>query len=145
VPRIRLADSDRAKYPGPEWVEVDLTDLYNEATGLVEQIETAWGLTPTEFLRDVRRNSIPALRALVWVARRKAGCVDDPRTFTPLVQAWSGITYEPTPAEQASVDADPPANRAQRRAAVKPKRSGKRNAAASVTSSTPTGSDSSDS
>lgn len=142
MPRIRLCDSDREKYGGPEWVELKATELMDEDTGLIELIEEAWDLTPLEFLRGVSRNSTKALRAMIWVARRKAGCLDDVRTFKPKTQDWSGVTYEPLPAEQEAADADPPANRAERRAAKKAP--GKRKpTAGSKTSSTSTTSPSS--
>lgn len=118
MPRIRLCDSDRERYGGPEWVELPALDLMDEDTGLIEAIEEAWDLSPTELLRGVARNSTKALRAIIWVARRKAGCNDPVATFKPKVQKWSGITYEALPAEDAALaDADPPANRADRRAA----------------------------
>lgn len=135
MPRIRLCDSDRERYGGPEWVELSMVDLMDEETGLIEQIEEAWDLTPVEFLRGVRRNSIRALRAMVWIARRKAGCLDPVNGFKPRVQGWSGITYEELPAEAKAADADPPANRAERRA--KDKAAGRKsNTARSKTSST---------
>jgi hypothetical protein len=142
LPRIRLCDSDREKYGGPEWVELKATELMDEDTGLIELIEEAWDLTPLEFLRGVSRNSTKALRAMIWVARRKAGCLDDVRTFKPKTQDWSGVVYEALPAELKAADADPPANRAERRAAKKAP--GKRKpTAGSKTSSTSTTSPSS--
>jgi hypothetical protein len=138
LPRIRLCDSDREKYGGPEWVELKATELMDEDTGIIELIEEAWDLTPVEFLRGINRNSTRALRAMIWVARRKAGCLDDARTFRPKTQSWSGVTYEALPAEEKlAADADPPANRADRRAARKAP--GKKKATAgSRTSSTST-------
>jgi len=142
LPRIRLCDSDREKYGGPEWVELKATELMDEDTGLIELIEEAWDLTPLEFLRGVSRNSTKALRAMIWVARRNAGCLDDVRTFKPKTQDWSGVVYEALPAELKAADADPPANRAERRAAKKAP--GKRKpTAGSKTSSTSTTSPSS--
>lgn len=119
MPRIRLCDSDREKYGGPEWVEINMADLLNEETGLIEQIEERWDLTPSEFLNGVGRGSIRCLRAMIWTARHKAGCRDDPRLFRPKTMPHSGITFEPLTEEKkaaAAVDADPPANRATRRA-----------------------------
>jgi len=145
MPRIRMSDADRERYGGPEWVEISLVELIDEETGLIEQVENAWGMSPPELLRHLFRQSTQALRAVVWIARRKAGCVDPVATFKPKVQAWSGITWEPLPAEVAAAeeataewgDADPPANRAERR-----KKPGRR-PAKSKTSSTSTGSTSS--
>jgi hypothetical protein len=126
VPRIRLCDADREKYPGPEWVEVSMSELLDEEAGLIEAIENEWGLTPGEFLTRAARGSMKALRALMWVARRKAGCNDDPRTFRPRTQEFSGVQYESTSAElmaaarivEEGVER-PPANRAERRAVRK--------------------------
>lgn len=137
-----MCDSDRERYGGPEWAEISLAELLDEETGLIESLEQAWDLSPTEFLRDIMRDSTKALRAMIWIARRKAGCVDPPSTFRPKVQKWSGVQYEPLPAEQQAADADPPANRAERRAAKKA--GGRKNRTGSKTSSTSTTSDSSD-
>lgn len=127
MPRIRMCDEDRATYGGPEWVEIDMSALLDESTGLLEQIEENFGLTPGEFLVQTSRGGMRATRAMVWTARFKAGCKDDPRTFRPRVQEFSGVQYEPTSAElEAAVkaarreaEADPPANRADRRAGAK--------------------------
>jgi hypothetical protein len=148
-----MADEDRAKYGAmcaahrnqggcPEWVEVDIAELFNEAAGLIEQVEDHFDLTPTELKMRANRGSIKALRAVMWIARQKAGCTDDPRTWRPLTQdgftqdtdgdpVLGGIVWERTETEQKRVDAllaaqaagdvDPPvpANRADRRAAAK--------------------------
>jgi hypothetical protein len=146
MPRIRMADTDRERYGGPEWVEIPIADIVNEETGLIEAVEEAWGLSPAEFLSRVSRGSIKAMRAMIWLARRKAGCVDDPRTFRPLTQRWSGITYELLPGEE--FEDVPLANRADRRAAAKaaPKTAGPRKSTGrSARSSTSTGSGSPDS
>jgi hypothetical protein len=141
VPRIRMCDSDREKYGGPEWAELSLPELLDEETGLIEALELAWDMSPTEFLRDIMRDSTKALRAMIWIARRRSGCQDPPSTFRPKVQKWSGVQYEALPAEQQAADADPPANRAGRRAARKA--NGRKNRTGSKTSSTSTTSDSS--
>lgn len=132
-----MADTDLKKYAAscrahagkcPEWVELSMAELLDEQTGLLEAIEEHWTYTPPEFLYAVMRDSIRALRALIWAARRKAGCVDDPATFKPTTQVYAGVQYEELPSEakareeaQAALaaDADPPANRAGRRAAAK--------------------------
>lgn len=143
MPRIRMADADRERYGGPEWVEVAIADIVKEETGLIEAVEDAWGLSPAEFLSRIGRGSIKAMRAMIWLARRKAGCIDDPRTFRPLTQRWSGITYELLPGEE--FEDVPLANRADRRAATKatktPRMAGPRKSTArSARSSTSTGS-----
>jgi hypothetical protein len=115
----------------PEWVELDLAELMNEDAGLVELIEERWDLTPSELEGRLARGSLKALRAFIWVARRKAGCRDDIPSFRPHTQDNSGITWEQLPAEAARVeelpreaDAGPPVevpvpNRAEKRAAKK--------------------------
>lgn len=147
MPRIRMADADRERYGGPEWAEVAIADIVNEETGLIEAVEDAWGLSPAEFISRIGRGSIKSMRAMIWLARRKAGCVDNPRTFRPLTQAWMGITYELLPGEE--FEDVPLANRATRRAATKvapkkaasPKKAGPRKSTArSGRSSTSTGS-----
>ena len=137
-----MCDSDRERYGGPEWAEISLPDLLDEETGLIEQLELAWDMSPTEFLRDMIRETTKAMRALIWIARRRAGCKDPVAGFKPKTQVWSGVIYEPLPTERQAADADPPANRAERRAGKKA--GGRKNRAASKTSSTSTTSDSSD-
>lgn len=138
MPRVRLNDADRERlgtlcrtHRGngcPEWVEVDLADILNEETGLLETIEETFGLMAEEYLSRAERGSLKAARATAWLARNKAGCRDDPRTFRPNVLPTSGVRYEPTEAERArteealAADASPPtqappANRAARRSA----------------------------
>lgn len=143
MPRIRLCDSDRERYGGPEWVEINMAEILDEETGLLELLENHWDMSPVEYLRDTARMTQKALRAMVWLARRKAGCTDIPATFKPKVMDWSGITYEPLPAELKAADAAPPANRAERRAAKK-KAAGAKNLTGSETPSTGSGSGSSD-
>lgn len=141
MPRIRIADTDRERYGGPEWVEIAIADIVNEETGLIEAVEEGFGLAPAEFLSRISRGSIKAYRAMIWLARRKAGCVDDPRKFRPLTQVWSGVTYELLDGERA--EEVPLANRATRRAAktASPKKAGPRKSTArSARSSTGTGS-----
>ncbi len=137
-----MCDSDRERYGGPEWVEISIPDLVDEETGLIEQLELAWDMSPTEFLRDLVRETTKAMRAMIWIARLKAGCKDSVGDFKPKTLTWSGVIYEPLPTEQQAADADPPANRAERRAAKKV--GGRKSRAGSKTSSTSTTSDSSD-
>ena len=136
MPKIRMCDSDRETYGGPEWAEIVMAEILDEETGLIEVLENprGWDMTLTEFLTGIRRGSTRALRAMIWLARRKAGCVDDPLTFRPKVQDSSGVRYAALPAEERAADAEaadavPPANRAARRAAKRPAKK----AAASVT------------
>ncbi len=134
MPRIRMADEDREKYGGPEWIEVEFADITDESTGLIEQLEEAWNLSPAEFLNKAARGMPKGIRALMWLGLWKAGHRVDPRTFRPRTQEFSGVLWEPTQAEQrraAEVAGDvlPPAGRATRRAA--PKKAAKKAAKAS--------------
>lgn len=133
-----MRDDDREKYGAlcrthqgacPEWVELSSTDLVDEETGLLLELEDrrTWDMSPREFLNGFTRGKIFYLQALIWLARRKAGCRDDPYTFRPRTQDFSGVQWEPTGSELATAatvrgaDADPPvpANRAARRADAK--------------------------
>lgn len=117
-----MCDADRARFGGPEWLELSLRDLLDEETGLIEQIEVQWDITPDELERGMRRGSLFAARAMVWAALRKAG-VDVPAYgFRPKVLGEDGATFEALPSERG--DADPPVeaaaeNRGARRAAKK--------------------------
>lgn len=135
MPRIRMCDSDRERYGGPEWVEITLTEIMDEEAGVIGQLEQRWDMSLAEFMSGLRRELTRPCQALIWIARHKAGCVDPPATFFPKIQVSSGVTYEPLPAE--ATDADPPANRADRRAARKA--NGRKTRAGSETSSTSTG------
>jgi hypothetical protein len=140
MPRIRMCDADREKYGGDEWYELEMADLLDEETGLIEQIEEVWSLTPLEFLHGLTRDSVKAIRALIWVCRWKQGIRDDRRTFRPKTQEWSGFRLELTDKERARErerDAGPPADGAE------PPRN--ENTEPSEPSSTSTGSTSSDS
>ena len=152
MPRIRMCDSDREKYKGPEWVEVLIADVLDEETGLIEQIEEAYDLTWPEFYTKLRRGHTSATRALIWIARRRAGCRDDPRTFRPRVQPHSGLRIEMTQAERelmvrAGLDPDGPLpeddavppvpNRADRRAKERKRRAGSKPSSAITGSTSP--------
>jgi len=137
VPRIRMCDSDREKYGGPEWVEITLTEIMDEEAGIIGQLEQRWDMSLAEFMSGLRRELTRPCQALIWIARHKAGCADPPATFSPKIQVSSGVTYEPLPAESEAADADPPVNRAERRAAKKA--SGRKTRAGSKISSTSTG------
>jgi hypothetical protein len=147
MPRIRMCDADREKYGGDEWLELEAADILDEETGVIEQIEEAWGMSPAEFLHGVTRGTVKAVRALIWVARWKQGMRDNPRTFRPRTQEFSGVQVEYTARETArseeirGSEADPPANRAERRAARTPRKAA--STARSKRSSTGTGSGSS--
>ena len=119
-----MCDDDRERYGGPEWVEIAHVELLDEETGLLEQVEDVFDIPAGVFLRKLSGGSLRALRAVIWLARAKAGCQDDPRTFRPKVMDSSGITWEPLPGEdQAEVAGPvPPANRAGRRAAARPRK-----------------------
>lgn len=125
MPRIRMCDADREKYGGPEWVEISMAEILDEETGLIELLEDprGWDLSVGEFLTGVGRGMTRPTQAMIWLARRKAGCKEDPLTFRPKVQKFSDVQYEPLPAERKAVaddaDADPPVNRAARRAVKK--------------------------
>ncbi len=151
MPRIRMCDADREKYGGDEWVEIEMADILDEDTGVVEQIEEQWGMSPAEFIYAARRETVKGIRALIWAARWKQGLRDDPRTFRPKTQQFSGVRFETT-AKEAKVaeerEGRPPANRAERRAAEKAparKATPGKSTAASKRSSTGTGSGSPDS
>lgn len=149
MPRIRMCDADREKYGGDEWLELEAADILDEETGVIEQIEETFGMSPAEFLHGITRGTIKAVRALIWVARWKQGFRDDVRTFRPKTQEFSGVRIDPTTRElekerlSKESEAVPPANRAERRAARTPRKAA--STAASKRSLTSTGSSSSNS
>lgn len=127
MPRIRMSDEDRERYGGPEWVEVEMADLLDESTGLIEQLEEVWRLTPAEFLSRLARGSVKAIRALMWLGLWKAGHRVDPGAFRPATQQFSGVIWEYTAAEARRADevagkvadAVPPVSRAAPKKAAK--------------------------
>lgn len=149
MPRISMCPADREKYGGDEWIELETADITDEETGVIEQIEEQWGMSPKEFLYASMRGTVKGVRALIWAARWKNGFRDDPRTFRPKTQEWSGVRVEPTAREEQLArerEGLPPANRVERRTAAKaPARKATKGTAASRRSSTGTGSGSSDS
>lgn len=141
MPRISMCKADREKYGGDEWLELEMSELLDEETGLLEQIEEKWGMSPFEFLAAVDRATVKGVRALIWAARWKTGLRDDPRTFRPSTQLFSGVRVEPTEKEKeraAEREGRPPALRAPAR-----KSSPRKTTAASKASSISTGSGSS--
>jgi hypothetical protein len=143
MPRISMCDADREKYGGDEWLVLEASELLDEETGLIEQIEEKWGMSPAEFLHASARGTVKGVRALIWVARWKQGLRDDPRTFRPKTQEWSGVRVELTAKElelEAANEAVPLPNRADRRSKATART---KSTAASRRSSTGTGSGSS--
>lgn len=138
MPRISMRKEDREKYGGPEWYELETADILNEETGVLEQIEEEWGMSPKEFLYASMRGTVKGVRALIWAARWKQGFKDDTRTFRPRTQEFSGVRVEATARETKLAEereVGPPAGRAAK--------SARKSTAASKTSSTSTGSGSS--
>lgn len=99
MPRISMCPADREKYGGPEWIELEASDITNEETGLIELIEEKWGLAPKEFLAGISRGTVKGIRALIWAARWKSGMRDEVRTFRPQTQEFSGVRVELTARE----------------------------------------------
>jgi len=116
MPRISMAPADREKYGGEEWYELEMADLLDEETGVLEQVEEQWGMSPFEFLGAVSRGTVKGIRALIWAARWKQGLRDNAATFRPRTQDFSGVRIKPTEKEEARAKAregDPPAERAE--------------------------------
>ena len=132
-----MCDSDRERYGGPEWVEINFTEIIDEEAGLIARLEQGWNMSLSEFMVGNSRAMTRPIQAMIWLARLKAGCADSPATFRPKVQDTSGVQYEFTQEELKVADADPPANRADRRAAKKA--AGRKTRDGSKTSSTSTG------
>lgn len=110
--RYRLTDEDREKYPGPDWLEFDVTLFLDRDVDFLEFFETTTGWSIPEFMAQVDRSSTRAMRALFWAGRRMAGCEDAWDSFKPKV--WLAES-EILPTE-ADTDPPVPANRAARRA-----------------------------
>lgn len=127
TPRFRLCEADRERYPGPEWLQYDTAVVLDLDLDTLEQIEETLGWTLIELGAQLARGSARGLRAMIWIARKLAGCDDAWASFKPKV--WQIEHDESDPVE--AVDADPPANRAERRAAAKaaPRKSASRSRA----------------
>ncbi len=112
TPAFRLCEADRERYPGPEWLVYDTETTLNCDLDTLEKIEETIGWTMVELGGQLARGSARGLRAMIWIARKLAGCDDAWDSFKPKV--WS--------IEEQEVDPDPPvepANRAGRRAAAR--------------------------
>jgi hypothetical protein len=111
-----MSPEDQERYGGPEWIEFDYAQVADEELSVLEEFETVTGLTITEFGAEVGRGSVKGIRAMLWLARRMAGCVDEWASFQPKI-----LKVE-TESDEAD-DADPPdataGNRAARRAAAR--------------------------
>lgn len=108
--RFRLSEEDRERYGGPEWVEFDMARAVELPVEVLEDIEEATGYTfLVELPRALDRGSHKGVRAALWLARRIVG-IHEPvfADFTPSLLAADVEWVDPA-------DADPPANRAERR------------------------------
>lgn len=110
--RFRLTEADRETYGGPEWVNFDLPRAVELEVDLLEQIEDATGYTIMIGLpAALDTGSLKAIRAAVWLARHIAGIHEPPfNQFKPRLLEADTEWVEP------ARDADPPVNRAERRA-----------------------------
>ncbi len=93
VLRIRLCETDRDSYGGPEWVVLDTDALLDLPASELEQIEMTIGSALAPYLAFVERADARQARAMlarmrrvcVWLARRQAGLVDEWDKFDPRV------------------------------------------------------------
>lgn len=116
TPRFRLSEADRERYPGPEWLQYDTAVVLDLDLDTLEKIEETIGWTMVEFGAQLSRGSARSMRAMIWIARKLAGCDDAWDSFKPKV--WQ-IEHDEADDQVEEVDVDPPANRAERRAAAK--------------------------
>lgn len=148
--RFRFAEQDHDEYGG-EWFEIDPYGLQDVEVGLLEEIEEATGYTVLhELPAELKRRSVKAMRALMWIAVRMSGQVTPWREFKPAVlkASWTADAEVVAAAragdeEQADGRGEAPGpNRATRRAAAKPAKaatsSTRRSGARSARSSTST-------
>lgn len=110
MPKVRLCDADLAEYGGPEWVELSETVIQQARSSALITVKKVHGLRPLDLIEALESYDGAAFASLVWLSRRAAGVEEDLATFDPRP---FGITLEELPGEG---DADPPANRAERRA-----------------------------
>ena len=69
--RIKLADSDRARYEGlPEWLEFD---LFRPMLSQVRLLKEQTGMTWAELQERAVADELEALGAVFWLAVRRAG------------------------------------------------------------------------
>lgn len=90
--RIRLADGDRARYGGDEWLDWDPDHLaYSEAMLLQEHL----GVTPAEYVRSwLGGGTADATKWALWLSLRRSGVTVDWDSFDPDI---IGTRIERTP------------------------------------------------
>ena len=103
--RFRFAEDDHEKY-GDQWWTFDEADLAKlrarELAALDDILRAGLGLNVATALAAYHRGETKGAMAVMWLARRLGGVVEQLDDFDPLV--WLAET------ELVEVDADPPAS-----------------------------------
>lgn len=76
---LRMGDDDRERYGGPEWVRFDVAELYNAPASLLAAYEAEIGFAIHWVLREYASYGARAVRAALFIARRRAGVQRDGR------------------------------------------------------------------
>lgn len=111
VIRVRMSDADRDEYGGPEWVEYDHAIVEDMRASERIEIETTIGMSIPSWIDALAADIYAAqpAKALLWLARRQAGLVDDWAKFDPHV-ARRHLTIREHRVPLDGGDADPPAS-----------------------------------
>lgn len=96
--QVSLADEDRERIGGPEWLDVDIRDF--DIDDCID-IQEATGLDFFAFRRGFP-NDPRAFKAVVWIALRHAGIVLDfaELHFKAYQGKWSDVTEGKAPEAQ---------------------------------------------
>lgn len=104
---FRLGDADRDKYPrGDEWFLYDDEQLYDATPDDLDKLETEMGYRIHRFLNDLDEMGVQAVRAAMWMARRRVGVQESWGSFQPKVFRMQARR----PVQPRGDDAVPPAS-----------------------------------
>lgn len=118
---FKLSPDDQATYGGGDtWYSIDMTKLGKIRAGILEEFEESSNIMVGEIHDLIRRKSFRAMKGVIWLARRKAGCEDRWDQFSPDLD---GIEWDSSGTEDGDEGNVPgaPANREERRAAARRK------------------------
>lgn len=102
---LRMADADRARYGGPEWMPFDVARLLDTPADVLEQWEAEIGCPMELIIREMSDDTARAQRACAWLTLRQHG-IEVP--WADFVPATLRMHIRTVPAGEG--DADPPAS-----------------------------------
>jgi hypothetical protein len=105
--KFRMCDADREQFGGPEWALFQDSDYLDMRASALMKLEEALGMPLGSAMREFARGTTVGAKAILWLARHRAGVTETFDEFDPRVLALQVETVEDP--EDGGDAGDPPA------------------------------------